>query len=204
MSGVEPDEPDQPGMASQRWDPEGDDLAGAVFSRTRSGHRATQATGPARLRRRASRGESSGSGGYGGAQVGRRRPATGTGWSGPEADDRDPQSLSAAMDRLVGEHGWGQEIAVHAAVARWDGVVGPDVAAHAQPESCIDGDLVVRTDSTAWATQLRMLTADLQRRFDEMVGQGAVNRITVLGPQTRTWSRGRRRVPGRGPRDTYG
>ncbi|HLR97425.1 MAG TPA: DciA family protein [Jiangellaceae bacterium] len=201
MNGEEPDNPDERNPAGQRWEPEGDDLAGAVFSRARSDHRASQSTGPARLRRRASRGES---GASGGAQFGRARRATGTGWSGPEADDRDPQSLSAAMDRLVGEHGWGQEIAVHAAVARWDSVVGPDVAAHARPESCIDGDLVVRTDSTAWATQLRMLTADLQRRFDEMVGQGAVSHITVLGPQTRTWSRGRRRVPGRGPRDTYG
>ena len=38
--------------------------------------------------------------------------------------------------------------------ARWAELVGAEVGAHSRPESFADGKLVVRTDSTAWATQL--------------------------------------------------
>ena len=41
--------------------------------------------------------------------------------------------------------------------ARWPELVGEEVADHCTPESFADGKLVVRTDSTAWATQLRLL-----------------------------------------------
>ena len=41
--------------------------------------------------------------------------------------------------------------------ARWAELVGEEVAQHATPESFADGTLVVRTDSTAWATQLKLL-----------------------------------------------
>jgi predicted nucleic acid-binding Zn ribbon protein len=105
---------------------------------------------------------------------------------------------------LVGEHGWGQDLAVHGTVARWDQVVGPDVAAHVRPERYSAGELTVRADSTAWATQVKLLAPNLVRRLNEEIGDGIVTRVTVLGPHAPTWRTGPRTVPGRGPRDTYG
>lgn len=116
----------------------------------------------------------------------------------------DPQTLSAAIDDLVGEQGWQTHSAVTIMFGDWPAVVGEQVAEHVTPESFDDGVLVVRADSTAWATQVRLLLPDLHRAIDDIVGTGTVRSIRVLGPQAPSWVAGPRRVKGRGPRDTYG
>jgi predicted nucleic acid-binding Zn ribbon protein len=78
------------------------------------------------------------------------------------------------------------------------------VADHAVPESFEDGLLRIRCSSTTWATQLRFMSRELLARLHEVLGPEAVTRIEVRGPTAPSWSHGRRRVPGRGPRDTYG
>jgi predicted nucleic acid-binding Zn ribbon protein len=133
----------------------------------------------------------------------RRRPRDTTS-SGAHPDDRDPQTIDVTMDRFVGEQGWETELRVHGVFARWSALVGREVAEHAQPESFADGRLVVRTDSTAWATQMKLLAADLVRRLNEVLGDGTVTVIDVAGPRAPSWVKGRLRVKGRGPRDTYG
>ncbi|MGH3354381.1 MAG: DUF721 domain-containing protein [Nocardioidaceae bacterium] len=125
--------------------------------------------------------------------------------SGARPDDRDPQTLDATIGRLVAEHGWGTDVAVHGVFSRWDTIVGRDVAAHCTPERFADGQLSVRADSTAWATQVRLLAPTVVRRLNEELGDGTVTRIDVQGPSAPSWSKGYRSVrDGRGPRDTYG
>jgi predicted nucleic acid-binding Zn ribbon protein len=83
--------------------------------------------------------------------------------------------------------------------------VGADLAGHTQPDSLRDGELTVLADSTAWATQLRLLQAQLIRRLNAELGAGTVLRVKVRGPVTATRKPGEWRVRGsRGPRDTYG
>lgn len=125
-------------------------------------------------------------------------------YSGAHPDDRDPQTLDANLGRLVAEQGWGTELRVHGVFSRWAAIVGDEVAAHAQPESFADGRLAIRTDSTAWATQMKLLAPDLLRRLNDVLGDGTVEIVDVRGPQAPKWARGRYRVKGRGPRDTYG
>ncbi|MDQ6935791.1 MAG: DciA family protein [Actinomycetota bacterium] len=120
------------------------------------------------------------------------------------SDDRDPQTLDASIGRFVAEQGWGTELRVHGVFSRWEALVGPEVGQHAKPESYADGRLVIRTDSTAWGTQMRLLAPDLVRRVNEELGEETVRMIEVLGPRSPSWVRGRFRVKGRGPRDTYG
>jgi predicted nucleic acid-binding Zn ribbon protein len=98
---------------------------------------------------------------------------------------------------------------MHGAFARWAGIVGQDVAQHTTPISFEPGDsggrLVVRTDSTAWATQMRLLAPTVVRRLNEDLGDGTVAVIDVQGPTGPSWKSGRRSIRGaRGPRDTYG
>jgi predicted nucleic acid-binding Zn ribbon protein len=67
------------------------------------------------------------------------------------------------------------------------------------------GRLLVQADSTAWATQTRMLASTLVRRLNEELGEGTVRVVEVVGPTGPSWKRGRFSVRGgRGPRDTYG
>lgn len=139
-------------------------------------------------------------------RLGRRRSPqrVDPGLSGAHPDARDPQTLDASLASFVRDQGWGTELRVHGVFSRWEAIVGSDVGRHATPESFADGRLSVRADSTAWATQLRLLAADLVRRLNDVLGDGTVERIEVRGPQAPSWTRGSLRVKGRGPRDTYG
>jgi len=125
--------------------------------------------------------------------------------SGAHPDDRDPQLLDSTIGRLIAEQGWGTDVRVHGVFSRWDVMVGREVAQHCSPESFTDAKLVVRTDSTAWATQMKLLAPTVVRRLNEELGDGTVTVIDVLGPHGPSWKRGPRSVrDGRGPRDTYG
>lgn len=125
--------------------------------------------------------------------------------SGASPDARDPQSLARLVDGLVAERGWQTSLSVGAVLGRWSEIVGPDVAAHCSPEAFTDGVLSLRADSTAWATQVRLLSAALLRRLAEETGEGTVTKVVVRGPSAPSWKRGPRRAPGSvGPRDTYG
>ena len=139
----------------------------------------------------------------------RRRKKPSTSRPSPSAssshpDDRDPQTLDATLGRFVTDQGWQTEIRVHGVFTRWPAIVGAEVADHVVPESYVEGRLVVRTDSTAWATQMKLLAANVVRRLNEELGDGTIEVIDVLGPHVPRWTSGRFRVKGRGPRDTYG
>lgn len=138
-------------------------------------------------------------------RAGRRMPRTDPTASGAHPDDRDPQLLDNTIGRLIAEQGWATDVRVHGVFSRWDHLVGPEVAQHCRPESFADGKLTVRTDSTAWATQMRLLAPTVLRRLNQELGDGTVTLIEVKGPTGPTWRKGPRSVrDGRGPRDTYG
>ena len=80
------------------------------------------------------------------------------------------------MSRLIANHGWELDLKVQGVFGRWAELVGDEVADHCTPESFADGRLVVRTDSTAWATQLKLLTPTVVRRLNEELGHGTVDR----------------------------
>jgi predicted nucleic acid-binding Zn ribbon protein len=123
------------------------------------------------------------------------------GYSGPGPDPRDPQLLSTVLARLMKSRGWQRPAAEATVFAAWERVVGADVAKHSRPVKLENGELTVEAESTAWATQLRLLAGSLLQRIGAAVGHNVVN---IHGPAAPSWSRGARRVQGRGPRDTYG
>lgn len=118
----------------------------------------------------------------------------------------DPAPLGSAIDGLVSETGWELAVATGSVFGRWAQIVGPDLAAHTAPDGLAHGELTVIADSTAWATQLRLLAADLVRKLNAELGDGSVRRVNVRGPGAPPGRRpGQWRVRGsRGPRDTYG
>lgn len=125
-------------------------------------------------------------------------------WSGPGPDPRDPQPLGSAARDLARHRGWSGRVAQGAVFGRWSGVVGEQIAAHATPTSLIDGVLTVSAESTAWATQLRMVQAQVLAKIAAAVGGGVVTSLKIVGPVAPSWRKGRYHIAGRGPRDTYG
>jgi predicted nucleic acid-binding Zn ribbon protein len=126
------------------------------------------------------------------------------GYSGPGPDPRDPQLFGAVLARLVKARGWQRPAAEATVFGAWERVVGPEVAEHSRPVKLEGGELTVEAESTAWATQLRLLAGSLLRRIAAEVGHDVVTKLHIHGPAAPSWSRGPRRVRGRGPRDTYG
>ncbi len=124
--------------------------------------------------------------------------------SGARPDDRDPALLGIQLERLLLDRGWTADVTVGSVLGRWAEIVGPEIADHVRPVTFEGSVLTVQADSTAWATQLRLLTSALLGRIDEVVGPGVVTEFVVLGPAAPSWVKGRRRVQGPGPRDTYG
>lgn len=129
-------------------------------------------------------------------------------YSNARIDDRDPQSVESVLERWVRDHGVEQDIAEAGLHAQWPQIVGPDFADHVIPDGVRETErgreLVLRADSTAWATQVKLLIPQISRRIAEELGPGIVDRIVVLGPAPPRRAPGQRRVPGPGPRDTYG
>ena len=126
------------------------------------------------------------------------------GYSGPGPDPRDPQAFGDVLAKLMKARGWQRPAAEATVFGAWERVVGPDIAKHSRPIKLDDGELTVEAESTAWATQLRLLAASLLRRIAAEVGHNVVRKLHIHGPAAPSWSRGARRVRGRGPRDTYG
>jgi predicted nucleic acid-binding Zn ribbon protein len=150
---------------------------------------------PAQARRQPGTGRTGGTGGAvgggGASRAGRGRR-------------EDPQPLGAAIEGLLDDQGWRTSAAVGSVFGRWEQIVGEALAAHTRPGGFADGELLVIADSTAWATQVRLLRAQLVRRLNAELGPGTVTGVKVRGPLP-PQQRGQWRVRDtRGPRDDYG
>lgn len=104
-------------------------------------------------------------------------------WSARPRRD-DPQPLNAALGGLLSARGWRQKASVGAVFGDWPAIVGPQLAAHTKPDSFDEGELTVIADSDTWATQLRLLAAQVLKRLAEE-GAPAVTRLRVQGPSRR-------------------
>ncbi|HMA46660.1 MAG TPA: DciA family protein [Frankiaceae bacterium] len=187
------------GLAGGERRPRGSDLAREALARARADARARGG-----VRARAVRGaDRPGHQGQAPRPNAPPRPDL-PGIAAPGRDWQDPVPFGAAIDGLLVARGWQEPARAAAVLARWDHLVGSEVAARCRPVGLRDGELVLAAESTAWATQLRLLSRQLLSRLRRELGPDLVTRIVVRGPTAPTWSHGPIRTPGRGPRDTYG
>ncbi|BAX90174.1 DUF721 family protein [Mycobacterium shigaense] len=142
--------------------------------------------------------------GRAGAPVARRAGGQRRSWSGPGPDVRDPQPLGRLTRDLAKKRGWATRVAEGTVLGHWPSVVGHQIADHATPTALTEGVLSVAAESTAWATQLRMIQAQLLAKIAAAVGNGVVTSLKITGPAAPSWRKGPRHISGRGPRDTYG
>lgn len=122
----------------------------------------------------------------------------------PYGVGREPRGLGTVMDALTSQLGWNSPLAQSQLVNSWSDLVGEDTAAHSTPIGIEDGVLTVRCESTAWATQLRLMRVDIMSAIAAAFPDAGITGVRFLGPDAPSWKRGPRSIPGRGPRDTYG
>ena len=122
----------------------------------------------------------------------------------PFEKGRDPITALSSVDTLVSDFSWSVDLAEGDLHNQWAAVVGEDTAKNSAPEDLVDAVLTVRCVSTAWATQLRLISRDILERLNVDYPALKIETLKILGPDAPSWKKGPRSVPGRGPRDTYG
>jgi predicted nucleic acid-binding Zn ribbon protein len=127
------------------------------------------------------------------------------GYSGAGPDDTDPARIGEVAANFVTDRGWERPLAQARLFTGWADIVGAEVAAHCEPSGLREGELRISAESTAWATQLRLLAGTLLARIVAELGPEVVTKVVITGPVGPSWKHGPRSVRGaRGPRDTYG
>ena len=117
----------------------------------------------------------------------------------------DPQLISDVLKNLIKDREWQSGIAEGNLFANWAELVGTEIAEHSEPITILEGVLTIRTTSTAWATQLNLISSDLLASLQASTPGALVEKLSIIGPQGPNWRRGIRTIRGaRGPRDTFG
>lgn len=94
-----------------------------------------------------------------------------------------PTPVGDELARFVQQRGWAERLRGADAWARWDHIVGADLASRCEPVRLAGRTLVVRAESQVWATQLRYLLATLRSNAERELGEGSVREVrVVVGP----------------------
>ena len=134
----------------------------------------------------------------------RKRNTKKEGASVPFAPGRDPHGLGDVIDGLTSKMGWTSPLARSELIDSWSQIVGVETAEHSTPAGIEDGVLTVHCDSTAWATQLRLMRSQIGTTIAQRFPDAGIQSVRFEGPNAPSWKRGPKSIPGRGPRDTYG
>lgn len=119
---------------------------------------------------------------------------------------RDPGQFGDLVHREISRNGWNRNFAVSALKGNWASIVGENMAQHTTVVMYKEKErqLHIECDSTAWATNLRLMQTMILQTIAKKIGGDVVAELRIYGPRPPSWRKGRYHVPGRGPRDTYG
>ncbi|MBB5633114.1 putative nucleic acid-binding Zn ribbon protein [Cryobacterium mesophilum] len=134
----------------------------------------------------------------------RKRAKREPGATTPFGAGREPHGLGDVVDALTARLGWNSSLARSELIDSWAELVGEETAGHSTPVGIEGGLLTVSCDSTAWATQLRLMRSQILTRIAQRYPDAGIETLRFDGPGVPSWKKGPRSVPGRGPRDTYG
>ena len=94
-------------------------------------------------------------------------------------DGDEPRPISDALAKLRADFGLPATDALAVLEARWEEVVGPEVARHSRLGALRSGVATIVVDSSPWATQLRFLEPTIVQRAEEVTGDPVVREIRI-------------------------
>jgi predicted nucleic acid-binding Zn ribbon protein len=122
-----------------------------------------------------------------------------------ERANGDPAPISELINQIVSDRNWNQGVAEGNLFSDWEKIVGQEIASHTLPISTVDGKLMIKCSSTAWANQMRLMQQELLTTIRNSAPGALIEELIFLGPNAPKWRKGLRSIKGaRGPRDTYG
>ena len=117
----------------------------------------------------------------------------------------DPEKIGNILNELIDTRDWRKGIAEGNLFSDWREIVGADIADHSTPITLFEGKLTIQTSSTAWSTQLRLMSSELLGKIRQSAPGALVDELVIIGPHAPSWKRGLRTIRGaQGPRDTFG
>jgi len=93
------------------------------------------------------------------------------------AQRRGPASLGQTVREVLRQHDLEGRAREHAAISRWEEVVGEANARHSQPERVVEGVLMVRASDSSWAQVLQMMKPQILERLAAVVGNGVIRDV---------------------------
>jgi predicted nucleic acid-binding Zn ribbon protein len=92
-----------------------------------------------------------------------------------------PVAVGEALSGYFSRTGLAKRVAQAQLIPEWPGLVGPQIAAVATPESVTpDGVLFVRVTTSAWMNELQLMTPDIMARLNAGRGSGRITTIRWL------------------------
>jgi predicted nucleic acid-binding Zn ribbon protein len=98
-----------------------------------------------------------------------------------ERTRKHPIRLGEAIAAFVARTGLGPRLGQAGIIPEWDRLVGPQIAAVTRPERVTaDGTLFVRVATSAWMTELQLMTPEIMARLNAGRGPGRVRAVRWL------------------------
>lgn len=92
-----------------------------------------------------------------------------------------PVAVSDALEGYFARAGLAKRVAQAQVIPDWPGLVGPQIAAVATPESVTpDGVLFVRVSTSAWMNELQLMTPEIMARLNAGRAAGRITTIRWL------------------------
>ena len=92
-----------------------------------------------------------------------------------------PVAVSEALNGYLSRAGLAKRVAQAQVIPDWPGLVGPQIAAVAAPESVTpDGVLFVRVTTSSWMNELQLMTPEIMARLNAGRGSGWITTIRWL------------------------
>lgn len=113
-------------------------------------------------------------------------------------ESRRPASIRELLAEFGSRLGLRDAVATGGLWAKWEEIVGPRIAEHAQPTSLRQGVLRVRVSSPTWATELTYFAPEIVRRANASAGAEIVREVKVWsgpGPMTGGAEKRARKTP---------
>lgn len=95
----------------------------------------------------------------------------------------EPTGIRRLLAEAAGRWGIDHPVETARLFSSWDDIVGAEIASRCQPLSLRAGTLKVRTQSAAWASELKYLAPQILRRLNAELGRQMVTQVKVsVGP----------------------
>ncbi|HEV8509249.1 MAG TPA: DUF721 domain-containing protein [Gemmatimonadales bacterium] len=92
-----------------------------------------------------------------------------------------PVAVAEALEGYLKRTGLARRVGQAQMIPDWPGLVGPQIAAVATPESITpDGVLFVRVATSSWMNELQLMTPDIIARVNAGRGAGRIKTIRWL------------------------